>query len=122
MLPLIFFMSILLPGAQITEPNLNTLFASADTCIAHASIINLTLDRYSCCNILEMTNYIINNEDLSTFSPELQAHADDLKEAIYPFTPGPLGIGSLGPIVDGVAQGCIPDCDVIVDPTCTRLP
>lgn len=115
-------MSVLLPGAQLTESNLNVLFNSADACVANASIINLTLDRYTCCNILEQTYYFINNLDLSQYSPEVQEHANNLQAAIYPFTLVTNGVGSLGPIVDGVAQGCIPDCDVLVDPTCTRLP
>jgi hypothetical protein len=108
MIPLIFLMSVLLPGAQITEANLQTLFNSADACLANASIINLTLDRYTCCNALEQTYYFINNLDLTQYSPELQQHAQNLQNQMYPYTLVPNGIGSLGPITDGVAQGCIP--------------
>ena len=111
-----------LNAAEINETNLNTLFNSADYCLANADIIRFSIDRYNCCNIMEQTWQFITTLDFMQFSPDLQQHAYALHNEISPLTVGPLGVGQLGPIVDGVAQGCIPDCDVITDPTCTRLP
>lgn len=107
---------------EINETNLNLLFNSADYCLSIIGTTNLLLQRYDCCNTVEQTWEFINTLDLTGFSPELQAHANNLYNQILPLTAGPLGVGKLGPIIDGVAQGCIVPCDPLVDPTCTRLP
>lgn len=111
-----------LMAQEINETNLNLLFNSADYCLSIISTADLLLQRYDCCNAVEQTWEFINTLDLTGFSPELQAHASNLYNQILPLTEGPLGVGKLGPIIDGVAQGCIVPCDTLVDPTCTRLP